>query len=100
MIIKSLVKIVLLLSVIEIFLFLLLIFTSMTDEKPVLIARFFYVILKYVFGFPVSLINNEYPFFFDSIKMPTYGFLLIILNNLLIPVIILAVSRISRKVKS
>ena len=72
----------------------------MTDEKPVLIARFFYVILKYVFGFPVSLINNEYPFFFDSIKMPTYGFLLIILNNLLIPVIILAVSRISRKVKS
>ena len=52
MIIKSLVKIVLLLSVIEIFLFLLLIFTSMTDEKPVLIARFFYVILKYVFGFP------------------------------------------------
>jgi len=24
------------------------------------------------------LINNEYPFFLDSIKMPTYGFLLII----------------------
>ena len=50
----------------------------MTDEKPVLIARFFYIILKYVFGFPVSLNNNEYPFFLDSIKMPTYGFLLII----------------------
>lgn len=72
----------------------------MTDEKPVLIARFFYIILKYVFGFPVSLNNNEYPFFLDSIKMPTYGFLLIILKNLLIAVIILAVSRISRKVKS
>jgi hypothetical protein len=72
----------------------------MTDEKPVLIARFFYIILKYVFGFPVSLNNNEYPFFLDSIKMPTYGFLLIILNNLLIALIILAVSRISRKVKS
>ena len=72
----------------------------MADEKPVLIARFFYIILKYVFGFPVSLINNEYPFFLDCIKMPTYGFLLIILNNLLIAVIILAVSRISRKVKS
>ena len=100
MMIKSLAKTVLLLSVIEIFLFLLLIFTSMTDEKPVLIARFFYFLLKYVFGFPISLLNNEYPFFLDSNKMPTYGFLLIILNNLLIAVIILAVSRISRKVKS
>ena len=40
----------------------------MTDEKPVLIARFFYVILKYVFGFPVSLINNEYPFFLTVLK--------------------------------
>lgn len=96
---KSIIKLVLLVSILEIVFFLLMVFTSMTDEKPAAIGRVFYILLKYVFGYPIALINNEYPFFLDSSKMPTFGFLLIILNNIIIVIIIKAVFHVIRKMK-
>ena len=58
----------------------------MSDEPPpktaVMIGRFFYGTLKYIFGFPLVLINSNYPFYLDS-SSPWMIFLALINNSIL-----------------
>lgn len=86
--IKYVIKTVGILIGIEVILFFGMIVTSMTDEKPPVVSRFFYLTLKYVFGFPLVLINRNYPFFLDSKNMPAIAIVLIIINNLLLALLI------------
>jgi hypothetical protein len=52
--------------VIELFLFIGLIATTMTDDRPPAIAGLFYWPLKYIFSFPLILINYRFPFFLEG----------------------------------
>jgi hypothetical protein len=77
-------KIFLVLFVVDVLFFVGMIVTSMTDEPPPSISKFFYWTLKYILGFPLVIIKGEYPFFLDSKHMPVIAFFLIALNNLIL----------------
>lgn len=68
---------------IELVLFILMIFFSMTDESIGFFGRLFGWIFKYVIGFPLVLFNGDYPFFLDNPNPPNYMILMIILNLLI-----------------
>jgi len=70
--------------VIELILFASMIVTSVTDEKPPLISHFFYWTLKYIFGFPLVFLNNNYPYFLDGTDLPAKAIFLILLNNVML----------------
>ena len=86
-------KIVGILILLELVLFLAMIITGMTDEKPPAIGEVFYWALKYIFGFPLVLLNEDYPFFLDRKNMPGIAIILIITNNIIISLIIMALKK-------
>ena len=86
--IKSISKIFGVLVALDIIMFFGMIVTAMTDERPPAIGRVFHLILKYILGFPLVIINNHYPFLLDDKQMPSIGILLIILNNIILSFII------------
>ena len=61
-----------------------LIFTSMTDERPSVLADGIYWVLKFILGFPLVLINEKYPFFIDSPKFGLFALSLVIFNNIIL----------------
>jgi len=77
----KLVKILLILIGIEVLLIIVMIFFLMSDEPTNPVGRTLYIGLKYVLGFPLVLINENYPFFLDSKKMPNEMIPLVLLNN-------------------
>lgn len=83
---------VLLLS--EFVVFIAMVVVNMTDRNPPVTGRIFYWLLKYVFSFPIFLINNEFPFFLDSKIIPFYSLLLILLNNIILVIFIIIIKRI------
>jgi len=95
--IKEIGKTVGILIAIEIVLFFAMIITSMTDEKPPIIAGVFYWILKYILGFPLVLINKDYPFFLDHKNMPGVAIPLIIANNIILAFIILRIKKLFKQ---
>jgi hypothetical protein len=70
--------------------------TAMTDEKPPIISRVFYWTLKYLLGFPMVLFNNQYPFFLDSSRMPTMAIFLVIFNNIILAFLIWSIRKVLR----
>jgi len=52
-----------LLSLFDVILFIALLLFVATDEKVSEIGRVLFFILKYIFGFPLVLINSKFPFF-------------------------------------
>jgi len=89
--IKKGIKIFGILILTELLFFVSMILVNMTDEKPPAIGRIFYYALKYFFGFPLWLINGNYPFFLDSPQMPLEGIILIFINNSILAFVILQV---------
>lgn len=79
-IIWNFIKIFFIIVIIEILLFILMIFFIMTDESIGIIGKLLVKFVKYVLGFPLILFNNDYPFFMDRNTPPNYMILLIILN--------------------
>lgn len=82
--IKSIGKIIGILFAVDLILFLGMVLTAMTDEKPPAISGAFYWTLKYIFGFPLVILNKEYPFFLDNNHMPIIAIFLIILNDIIL----------------
>lgn len=76
-------KVILVLIALETVLFVAMIFFVMTDEPSNSIGRILYLSLKYILGFPLVLINENYPFFLDARKIPNEMIPLVLLNNLL-----------------
>jgi hypothetical protein len=89
---KRLFKIIGVLIVAEAISFFIMIVTSMTDEEPPVIAKYSYWLLKYVFGFPLILVNKNYPFFIDAEKIPTSVILLVIINNTILALMIYSIT--------
>jgi len=79
-------KIFLGLFVVDLLVFVGMIATSMTDEPPPSISKFFYWTLKHILSFPMVIIHSEYPFFLDRKQMPMIAFFLIALNNFILSV--------------
>ena len=73
-------KVFLILLGTETALFILMIFFIMTDEPVLPIGKGIYSAFKYGAGFPLVLVNDDFPFFIDSHNPPKGFFLLTILN--------------------
>jgi hypothetical protein len=86
-------RIIIALLLIEAVLFVAMILTSMTDSKPLIIDQYFYWALKYVFGFPLVLIDPDYPFFLNSQTFPVTAIFMVILNNLILAIGIYGISQ-------
>ena len=61
----------------------------MTDEKPPEMVHYIYGTLKYVFGFPLVLLNRDFPFFLDSRESIIVVILFTILNTLILSYLII-----------
>ena len=82
---------------IELALFAALVFTSMTDARPPAIAAHLGWTLKYLFGFPLVLLNDNYPYFLDRADTPLiFVFTLVVFNDLLLALGIFGVERLFR----
>jgi len=79
------IKIYLALAAAQLFVFFLMLVFVMTDQEVLLPGKILGFIVKYVSGFPMVIINDQLPYFFDtsSEKAPSSYFLLILLNILL-----------------
>ena len=82
---------------VEVLLFIVMIFFLMSDEPTNPVGRALYLGIKYILGFPLVLINDNYPFFLDSKKMPNEMIPLVLLNNLIQAIIIVAIRSFFRK---
>lgn len=87
------IKTVLLIGFVEFLLFITMIFFVMTDEPVGLIGKTIGWIFKYIAGFPMVLVNSEYPFFINSSSPPNYMIPLIIINLLIQGAIIFYIRR-------
>ena len=56
--------------VIDIVTFVILFFLSMSDSESPILADYVHIFLKEVLSLPLSLINNDYPFFLDDHQVP------------------------------
>ena len=91
--IKSIGKILGVLLILDFIIFLGMITTAMTDEKPSAVGKVFYWILKYILGFPLVIINNRYPFYLEATHIPAISVALIILNNFILAFIIWSIKK-------
>ena len=82
---------------IEIVFFILMIFFVMTDESIGLTGKSLGIFVKYILGFPLVLLNSEYPFFINSSKPPNYMIPLIILNLIIQTGIVLFIKNLMKK---
>lgn len=90
-------KTMLVLIGIEVVLFVVMVFFTMSDEPTNPVGRTLYLGLKYVLGFPLVLINDNYPFFLDSKHMPKAMIPLVLINNLIQAGIIVWIRSILKK---
>ena len=81
---KKVAKIFGILLAVEALLFVAMIMTAMTDDKPPAMGEYFYWTLKWILGFPLVLINSQFPFFLDSHEFRISAIFMTILNNLIL----------------
>jgi hypothetical protein len=95
--IRSILKCFGVLLLIELILFICLAFTSMGDDKPAAIGRYFYWTLKYIFGFPLVLINDDYPYFLDH-SSPTGAVICLgLLNDLILAAVLVGLVALGKR---
>jgi hypothetical protein len=85
---KKIFKIFGILMALEAILFVAVVVTSMTDEKPSAAGIYFYWTLKYILGFPLVLINSQFPFFLESHEFRISAIFMTTLNNLILALMI------------
>jgi hypothetical protein len=83
---------------IEILLFIGLITAVMTDAKVPAIAGYFYWPLKYLFGFPLVFVNQEYPYFLDGGSTTLEVIFLSTINNLILACILVGMFNACKRV--
>lgn len=76
------------LVIIEAMIFIFMIFFSVTDESSHQTSDFLYKFFNNICGFPIILLNKNFPFFLNSSSFPNYGLILILINILLQSLII------------
>lgn len=89
--VKSIIKLVVILSGIDLILFVAMIIMSMTDETPSLFGQLIHWLLKYIAGFPIVFVNNHYPFFLEEPHIPIYAIVLVLTNNIVLSVLVKAI---------
>ncbi len=85
---KSLTRIFFILLGVDVILFFCTLATAMTAGHPPPISHTFYWLLNYVAGFPLALINSDYPFFLQSNHFPPAALLLTAVNNAILALLI------------
>lgn len=77
------IKIGMIIFAIDIIVFVLMIFLSMSDSKTPEIANVLFFILKNILSFPLSLLNNNLPFYLECRELPRYIFISVPVNIIL-----------------
>ncbi len=88
------IKTALILIGVEGLLFIIMIMFVMTDESVGIAEKSLGVIVKYILGFPLILLDKEYPFFLNHSKPPNYMIPLILTNILIQTGVIILIKRI------
>ncbi|PWT75187.1 MAG: hypothetical protein C5B59_09520 [Bacteroidetes bacterium] len=84
---------------IEVVLLTGLILTSMTDERPPAIAGYIGWVLRYPFGFPLVLVNQNYPYFLNGGATPIWFVIpFVIFNDFLLALGIIGFISLFRKI--
>lgn len=83
-------KISLIIFVIDVLVFVLMIFFSMTDSTSPKIANILLFLLRHVLSLPLGLLNDNLPFFLDYREFPKYVFIFVPMNIVLQSIICLA----------
>ncbi|HZY39245.1 MAG TPA: hypothetical protein VFE53_21460 [Mucilaginibacter sp.] len=94
---KSLTRIFFILLGADVVLFICTVVTTLGDEKPPAISRAFYWLLNYVMGFPLALINSDYPFFLQSNHFPPAALVFIAVNNAILALLIWWIIKLLKK---
>lgn len=68
---------------IDFFMIILFIALHMTDEPLPIVANLQFGVLKYICGFPLVIINTEYPFFLSESTFPKQIIPMVIMNIIL-----------------
>ncbi len=71
----------------------------MTDGSLTILAYIQEKLLKYICGFPLVLINNEYPFFLSSVSLPRYMFPIVVANIIFQIIMIKIISKLNKKLR-
>jgi len=71
----------------------------MTDEALTAMAVVQTILFKYICGFPLVLINDEYPFFLSSKCFPNYMLFLIVVNIIFQIIMIKLISKLIKKLR-
>ena len=69
----------------------------MADENVSAVGKSLTYLVQYVFGFPLVLLNSDYPFFLNSNNPPKVFLLLIALNLIIQTFMVLGIKRLIRK---
>ncbi len=75
-------------------------FLHMTDEALSKFAVLQGYVFKYICGFPMVLLNGDYPYFLNSSHMPGYGWLLIFANTILQTIAAILIIRLIHRLRS
>lgn len=78
--VKLFLKIVITLVFVELLFFILMVLFSLSDEPVSPVGRFLGLLVENVIGFPLVLINHDFPLFFNSKIEPFYVIILIFTN--------------------
>lgn len=69
----------------------------MTDESLSTLADIQVVILRYICGFPLVMVNTEYPFFLSATSFPKHMIPMVVVNIAIQAILIEIYFRIKRK---
>lgn len=97
--IRNFIKLYFVITGIEFVFFILMLCFVMTDESIGKIGKVLVLFVRYVLDFPLVLLNDEYPYFFNNNEPLSHMMLLIILNLTIHTDIILFIKTLMRKIE-
>lgn len=99
-IIWNFIKIFFAIAVAESIFFILMISFVMSDESIGLIGKSLVIVVQYILGFLLVLLNTEYPFFINRNKIPNDMILLVVLNLIIQTGIVFFIKYLIKRMKS
>lgn len=96
---RKVIKLFFIILSIDILMMVLFVILHMTDGSLTILTYIQEKLLKYICGFPLVLINNEYPFFLSSVSLPRYMFPIVVANIIFQIIMIKIISKLNKKLR-
>ena len=88
------IKISIVIFSIDILVFIMIVFLSMSDSKSPDIARVLFFILQHILSLPLSLLNDNLPFYLEYRELPNFIFISLPTNILLQSILCFAIIKV------